>query len=79
MALLAIGQADPLAQGFSVKELFPIAMVHAHEAEIVQSRVLTTDQWADYLIFLHPDEQKVFVDGRSDFYGPEVGNRVYPR
>jgi len=34
----------------------------------------TTDQWADYLIYLHP-EQKVFVDGRSDFYGPEIGDQ----
>ena len=25
------------------------------------------------MIYLNPD-QKVFVDGRSDFYGPEVGN-----
>lgn len=57
------------------KEMFPTAIVHAHEAEIVRSRVLTTDQWADYLIFLHPDKQRVFVDGRSDFYGPEVGDK----
>ena len=49
-------------------------MIHAHEQQILQARVLTSDQWADYLIFLHP-EQKVFVDGRSDFYGPEVGDR----
>jgi hypothetical protein len=54
--------------------MFPIAMVHAHEQEILQARVLTTDQWADYLIYLHP-EQKVFVDGRSDFYGPEIGDQ----
>jgi hypothetical protein len=54
-------------------ELFPTAMIHAHEQEILQARVLTTDQWADYLIYLHP-EQKVFVDGRSDFYGPELGD-----
>jgi hypothetical protein len=49
-------------------------MVHAHEQEILKARVLTTDQWADYLIYLHP-EQKVFVDGRSDFYGPEIGDQ----
>ena len=55
-------------------EIFPVEMVHAHEAEILRSRVFTTDQWADYLIYLHPD-QKVFVDGRSDFYGPEIGNQ----
>jgi hypothetical protein len=54
--------------------VFPTAMVHAHEQEILQARVLTTDQWGDYLIFLHP-EQKVFVDGRSDFYGPAIGDQ----
>jgi hypothetical protein len=57
------------------KEMFPIDMIHTHEEELVRSRLLTTDQWADYLIFLHPDRQRVFVDGRSDFYGPEVGNQ----
>ncbi|MEQ1885150.1 MAG: hypothetical protein ABL967_08820 [Bryobacteraceae bacterium] len=55
------------------QELFPTDIIHKHEREIFQSRLLTTDQWGDYLIFLHP-EYKVFVDGRSDFYGPEVGN-----
>ena len=36
--------------------------------------MLTTDQWGDYLIYVNP-QQKVFVDGRSDFYGPEIGNQ----
>jgi hypothetical protein len=52
---------------------FPTGIVHAHAAEILSARVLTTDQWADYLIYVDP-RQKVFVDGRSDFYGPELGN-----
>ena len=55
-------------------EIFPVQMIHAHEAEILHARLFTTDQWADYLIYRHP-EQKVFVDGRSDFYGPEIGNQ----
>src|SRR5262249_33421802 len=55
------------------EEIFPVTMVHKHEAEIFSSRVLTTDQWADYLIYLNP-RYKVFVDGRSDFYGPEIGD-----
>jgi hypothetical protein len=48
--------------------------VHDHASEILAARVLTTDQWADYLIYVNP-HQKVFVDGRSDFYGPETGNQ----
>jgi hypothetical protein len=74
VALLASsGSAIAWPQDFPA-ELFPTAMVHAHQQEILKARVLTTDQWADYLIYLHP-EQKVFVDGRSDFYGPEIGDQ----
>jgi hypothetical protein len=56
-------------------EIFPAKLVHdyAPQIEDPSARVLTTDQWADYLIFTNP-QQKVFIDGRSDFYGPEVGN-----
>jgi len=53
--------------------VFPVTIVRAHSDLILQSRILTTDQWADYLIYVNP-AQKVFMDGRSDFYGPEVGN-----
>ena len=56
------------------EEIFPVKMVHDHPAEILNTRALTTDQWADYLIFTNPD-QKVFMDGRSDFYGPEIGDQ----
>jgi hypothetical protein len=34
---------------------------------------LTTDQWADYLIFSFYPRQRVFIDGRSDFYGESLG------
>ena len=73
VALMSIGQPIKWPTDFP-RQLFPIEMIHAHESEIAESRLLTTDQWGDYLIYLHPDQQKVFVDGRSDFYGPEVGN-----
>ena len=33
-------------------------------------RLLTSDQWADYVIFRLYPRQRVFFDGRSDFYGP---------
>jgi len=53
--------------------VFPTNIVRGHSDLILRSRILTTDQWADYLIYVNP-AQKVFIDGRSDFYGPEVGN-----
>jgi hypothetical protein len=55
---------------------FPVDVIERHEKAIRSSRVFTTDQWADYLIYRHYPEQKVFFDGRSDFFGPELG-RAY--
>ena len=54
--------------------VFPVKMIHEHSAQIFNKRLLTTDQWGDYLIYLNP-QQKVYVDGRSDFYGAEIGNQ----
>lgn len=63
----------PWPQDFP-EQIFPTQMVHKYASRIWGSRILTTDQWGDYLIYTNP-QQKVFVDGRSDFYGPEVGNQ----
>ncbi len=59
---------------------FPVAaMVHCadvFEPSVVTSqRILTTDQWGDYLIYHLYPHGRVFVDGRSDFYGPEIGRQ----
>jgi hypothetical protein len=72
-SLIVINHPIPWPKDFPA-EIFPVQMVHDHASEILNSRLMTTDQWADFLIFTNP-EQKVFVDGRSDFYGPEVGNQ----
>jgi hypothetical protein len=38
-------------------------------------RIFANDEWGDYLIYrLYPDH-KVFVDGRSDFYGDAFNNK----
>jgi hypothetical protein len=42
---------------------------------VVPRRILTTDQWGDYLIYRFYPRCRVFVDGRSDFYGPRVGHQ----
>jgi len=55
---------------------FPTAMVTRHKQELASSRVFTSDQWGDYLIYKNWPSQKIFIDGRSDFYGPQVG-RLY--
>jgi hypothetical protein len=52
---------------------FPAAAVSRNAEAILQSRLLTTDQWADYVIFRLWPRVRVFVDGRSDFYGRKLG------
>ena len=37
-------------------------------------RILSSDQWGDYLIYRFHPNTKVFIDGRSDFYDPQVRN-----
>jgi hypothetical protein len=59
---------------------FPVAALDRNRRVIAPAtgappRILTSDQWGDYLIYrLYPDE-RVFVDGRSDFYGPVIGRQ----
>jgi hypothetical protein len=53
---------------------FPVAGVTANLARLgAMPRVLTSDQWADYLIYRFYPRQRVFFDGRSDFYGVAIG------
>jgi hypothetical protein len=73
VALVLIGRPIPWPKDFA-PEVFPVKLIHEHEADVFNVRLMTTDQWADYLIYLNPG-QKVFIDGRSDFYGPEIGNQ----
>ncbi len=58
------------------REAFPIDMIERHQTLLSSGRVLTTDQWADYLIYRMYPRQRVFIDGRSDFYG-EALSREY--
>jgi len=49
---------------------FPVAAVDQLEKSGVHGRIFTEDLWGGYLIYRHP-RGGVFIDGRSDFYGPE--------
>jgi hypothetical protein len=53
---------------------FPVALTRQESSRLSAARVFTSDQWGDYLIYRGWPQQKVFIDGRSDFYGPAVGN-----
>ncbi len=57
---------------------FPVHMVNRHPDYFglrTESRILAPDQWGDYLLFRFYPNQRVFIDGRSDFYGPEIGKQ----
>ncbi len=53
---------------------FPAALTRNESSRLTAARVFTSDQWGDYLIYHGWPRQRVFIDGRSDFYGPAVGN-----
>ncbi|MGE5486510.1 MAG: hypothetical protein ACM3ZB_01660 [bacterium] len=55
---------------------FPVEMAERHAHRLAGARVFTSDQWGDYLLYRFYPRQRVFIDGRSDFYGPEAG-RLY--
>lgn len=66
------GPQDFPANKFPVTAIDRNATVFA-AAGRKQPRILTSDQWGDYLIYRFYPWVRVFVDGRSDFYGPAIG------
>lgn len=73
IAMLAVDSAAMHWPTDFTPVMFPTAILQKYKDRMAASRTLTTDQWGDYLIYHNPVRQKVFVDGRSDFYGREVG------
>ncbi len=55
------------------EEKFPVRLIERHGETLRGVRGFTSDQWADYLIYRFYPRHRVFLDGRSDFYGPELG------
>ncbi len=52
---------------------FPVSLVRTQAGHLTGTRIFTSDQWGDYLIYHEFPRRKVFIDGRSDFYGPGLG------
>lgn len=75
--LLLVILDRPIAWPRTFPELkFPVALIETHKSAIEGKRVLTTDEWGDYLAYRFYPRQRVFFDGRSDFYGEKLG-RAY--
>lgn len=54
---------------------FPVVAANTLGDRLQGQKILTSDQWGDYLIYRFWPATKVFIDGRSDFYGPELGRQ----
>jgi hypothetical protein len=76
LAVLFAGGKAPFAAEFDA-DVFPVKAIPVLQAQLAKvdasgphaARTFTYDQWGDYLIYrLYPAE-RVFFDGRSDFYG----------
>lgn len=72
VALMALDAPVKWPRDFP-SEKFPIEMVNRHAELIASGRLVTPDQWGDYIIYRFYPRQKVYVDGRSDFYGEKLG------
>ena len=75
LAAIALGMTSPSAGRLLKPEYDPKAYPSNALAllEDPGARIFTYDEWGDYLVYkLWPRGGKVFVDGRSDFYGHEL-------
>ena len=73
-ALLLSAPAKEKLRAEFPRQRFPVEACKAAEGSLLGRRVFTSDQWGDYLIYRYYPRLKVFIDGRSDFYGPELGH-----
>jgi hypothetical protein len=55
---------------FSSKN-FPVDAANFIERSHLAGRIFAKDQWGGYLIYRFGGQVPVFIDGRSDFYGPK--------
>jgi hypothetical protein len=65
-----IGSTTLLSDGFD-GSTFPVDAVRHARAEKIGGRLFTEFAWGGYVLYAWP-EQKVFIDGGTDFYGPEL-------
>ena len=65
-ALQAAGGSGSVGFG---SQMFPVRAAGYLESHANGARVFAKDQWGGYLIYRFARGMKVFIDGRSDFYG----------
>ncbi|HYM11825.1 MAG TPA: hypothetical protein VEU62_13905 [Bryobacterales bacterium] len=73
LALALLNSGPPRWRVEFPPQKFPQQALARTEKEIVGRRIFTSDQWGDYLIYRFYPHVRVFIDGRSDFYGAALG------
>lgn len=53
-------------------KVFPVAAADYLEKTSFAGNVFSTDQWSSYLIYREFPRERVFLDGRTDYYGEQV-------
>jgi hypothetical protein len=71
-AMLSLHAAEPKWNAEFPAVRFPKLAADALADRFVGRKLLSTDQWGDYLVYRFYPEVKVFIDGRSDFYDPTI-------
>lgn len=66
--LLAGSAAVKLAPDFP-EAVYPVALINRHAEEIRQARAFAPDGRGHYLTYRFPEPYRVFIDGRTDFFG----------
>jgi hypothetical protein len=74
-ALLFAPQAPSAWRAAYDPKTFPVAAAGQLEKAGLFGGVFTEDLWGGYLIYREYPRGRVFIDGRSDFYGPEFAGK----
>ena len=74
---MATAKGDTWPQDFP-KLKFPVALLDRYAGRLAPEsgpmpRIFTSDQWGDYLTYRFYPRIRIFVDGRSDLFGPVLG------
>ena len=67
---LCAASAQEVPRGVRSRSSIPAAALATLRSD-PSARIFTNDEWGDYLIYRLYPAHKVFVDGRSDFYGDD--------
>jgi hypothetical protein len=73
-SLLYVPAPAPRFQAEYDSATFPVAAVNEIQKRNLASRVFSTDDWSGYVIYRLYPKVRVFLDGRSDFYGAQLGD-----